>query len=63
MLSEKKIALAERRYYDCLTIHKASKKGTWAYEFWLNTANAIQRNLNKERMTADWFTRRITDIE
>jgi len=47
MLSEKKIALAERRYYDCLTIHKASKKGTWAYEVWLNTAKAIQRNLNK----------------
>lgn len=63
MLSEKQIATAERRYSACLEMHKASKKGTWAYTFWLNTANAVQRNLNKERVTADWFSKRITDIE
>lgn len=49
MLTEKQIATAERRYYDCLTIHKASKKGTWAYEFWLNTANAIKRDNDRKR--------------
>ena len=63
MLTEKQIAAAERRYCNCLSVHNASKKGTWAYTFWLNTANAIQRNLNKERVTTDWFSKRITDIE
>ena len=58
MLTEKEIVTAERRYCNCLTVHNASKKGTWAYEFWLNTANAIQRNLNKQRMTADWLTKK-----
>ena len=48
MLTEKQIATAERRYYDCLTIHKVSKKGTWAYEFWLNTANAVKRNSDRK---------------
>jgi hypothetical protein len=49
MLSEKQIASAERRYYNCLAIHKASKKGTWAYEFWLKTANAVKRNSDRKR--------------
>jgi hypothetical protein len=49
MLTEKQIATAERRYNACLAIHKASKKGTWAYEFWLRTANSVKRNNDRER--------------
>ena len=49
MLSEKQIATAERRYYNALAIHKASKKGTWAYEFWLRTANAVKRDIDRKR--------------
>jgi len=49
MLTEKQIATAERRYYNALAIHKASKKGTWAYEFWLRTANAVKRNNDRKR--------------
>ena len=50
MLTEKQIATAERRYYNALAIHKASKKGTWAYEFWLRTANAVKRNNDRKRL-------------
>ena len=49
MLTEKQIATAERRYYNALAIHKASKKCTWAYEFWLRTANAVKRNNDRKR--------------
>lgn len=55
MFTEKQIATAERRYNDCLRIHRASKKGTWAYDFWLQTANAIKRNSDVQRQNISFL--------
>ena len=44
----------ENLQYKCLTVIEKSIKGTWAYEFWTNTFNKLEKNYNliknKERV-------------
>jgi hypothetical protein len=49
MLTQQQIATAERRYHNCMIAHRTAKKGTWAHDFWLRTANAVKRNSDKQR--------------
>jgi len=34
----------ENLQYKCLTVIEKSMKGTWAYEFWTNTFNKLEKN-------------------
>ena len=36
----------ENLQYKCLTVIEKSIKGTWAYEFWTNTFNKLEKNYN-----------------
>ena len=36
----------ENLQYKCLTVIDKSMKGTWAYEFWTNTFNKLEKNYN-----------------
>ena len=36
----------ENLQYKCLTVIEKSMKGTWAYEFWTNTFNKLEKNYN-----------------
>ena len=36
----------ENLQYNCLTAIEKSIKGTWAYEFWTNTFNKLEKNYN-----------------
>ncbi len=36
----------ENLQYKCLTVIEKCMKGTWAYEFWTNTFNKLEKNYN-----------------
>jgi len=36
----------ENLQYKCLTVIEKSIKGTWAYNFWTNTFNKLEKNYN-----------------
>ena len=36
----------ENLQYKCLTVIEKSIKGTWAYDFWTNTFNKLEKNYN-----------------
>ena len=36
----------ERQQYNCLTMIEKSIKGTWAFNFWTNTFNKLDKNYN-----------------
>ena len=36
----------ERQQYNCLTMIEKSIKGTWAFNFWTNTFNKLEKNYN-----------------
>ena len=36
----------ENLQYNCLTIIEKSIKGTWAFNFWTNTFNKLEKNYN-----------------
>ena len=36
----------ENLQYKCLTVIEKSIKGTWAFNFWTNTFNKLQKNYN-----------------
>ena len=36
----------ENQQYKCLLMIEKSIKGTWAYEFWTNTFNKLEKNYN-----------------
>ena len=40
-ISEQKI---EKQQYNCLTIIEKSIKGTWAFNFWTNTFDKLDKN-------------------
>ena len=36
----------ENLQYNCLTAMEKTIKGTWAYEFWTDTFNKLEKNYN-----------------
>ena len=36
----------ENLQYNCLTVIEKSIKGTWAFNFWTNTFNKLEKNYN-----------------
>ena len=36
----------EKQQYNCLTMIEKSIKGTWAFNFWTNTFNKLEKNYN-----------------
>ena len=36
----------ENLQYNCLTMIEKSIKGTWAFNFWTNTFNKLEKNYN-----------------
>jgi len=36
----------ENLQYKCLTVIEKSIKGTWAFNFWTNTFNKLEKNYN-----------------
>ena len=36
----------ERQQYNCLTMIEKSIKGTWAFNFWTNTFDKLDKNYN-----------------
>ncbi len=36
----------ENLQYKCLTVIEKSIKGTWAFNFWTNTFNQLEKNYN-----------------
>ena len=36
----------ENLQYKCLSVIEKSIKGTWAYDFWTNTFNKLEKNYN-----------------
>ena len=36
----------ENKQYNCLTIIEKSIKGTWAFNFWTDTFNELDKNYN-----------------
>ena len=36
----------ENLQYNCLTMIEKSIKGTWAFNFWTNTFNQLEKNYN-----------------
>ena len=36
----------ENLQYNCLTMIEKSIKGTWAFSFWTNTFNKLEKNYN-----------------
>ena len=36
----------ENLQYNCLTMIEKSIKGTWAFDFWTNTFNKLEKNYN-----------------
>ena len=36
----------EKQQYNCLTMIEKSIKGTWAFNFWTDTFNKLEKNYN-----------------